>query len=313
MRRVALIISALAVFACGTSAWASLDSGSLSTPLLFDSNSYGIADSTKRPLATEISGGLIATAAWYNYGMKLDWTVTQIEDKYLYHYCFGPGWYPAANGSGGGNPYVTNKSIYAWDIQFGAGMTLADLENPVWNVYRFDGARLGSGDATNWYSYNPTTGVVNSSGTATLLAVGELVGSTGYMDPLTGEQHYLDNQQLFHGLQWLDPIYNGNFKFSGDVNFDLTFTSAYAPGWGNFFANSDTTGSNNNNSRVVAYNSLDTGYDPAALAIPVHFSNKVAVAGGTPDVAPVPIPAALPLFGSGLAALGLLRRKFFSV
>jgi probable HAF family extracellular repeat protein len=31
----------------------------------------------------------------------------------------------------------------------------------------------------------------------------------------------------------------------------------------------------------------------------------------TPDTAPVPIPATLPLFGSALAALGVLRRKFF--
>jgi hypothetical protein len=64
---------------------------------------------------------------------------------------------------------------------------------------------------------------------------------------------------------------------------------------------------------VVAYNSLDTGYDPSALGIPVNFSNKAAVAGGASDAEPVPLTAALPLFGSDLAGLGFLRRRFFSV
>jgi hypothetical protein len=61
---------------------------------------------------------------------------------------------------------------------------------------------------------------------------------------------------------------------------------------------------------VVAYNSLDTGYDPSALGIPVNFSNKAAVAAGHPTPNRC---RSLPLFGSDLAGLGFLRRRFFSV
>ena len=52
----------------------------------------------------------------------------------------------------------------------------------------------------------------------------------------------------------------------------------------------------NDKGQIIGYGTKDTGRYAFLL---------------TPDVAPVPLPAALPLFGSGLALLGFLRRRLF--
>ncbi len=298
MRNLAFLFGAILVVSIGSNSWADLTSGSLSTPILFDSSVYVAGTPTPYADRTPVAdppGGLTATAAWDQYGMRLDWSVTQVSaGMYEYHYYFGPGWYPPTNGSGGGgsgkgNPWVTNKSITAWDIQLGSGMTMADIIDPTWNVYRFNGNRIGSGTATSWTTYNTLTGEVLETGTADILAVGELLGETGNAT----DGYTL--RQLFHGLRWFDPMdpnSPGNFVYPDDVNFDLTFMSTYAPGWGNFFANSTQTGSNNDYSDVVAYNPFG--------------SNTVSVAGG---LAPVPLPPSVLLFGSGLSGLFLFGRK----
>jgi hypothetical protein len=132
-----------------------LVTGSLSTPILYDSSAYGLPLEQRVPVANP-PGGLIATAAWYDWGMRLDWSVTDNGNgTYTYHYYFGPGWYPTDNGTGGtgtggGNPYVTNKNITALDLQIGATMTMSDVIDPQWNIYQFNGARVGSGNATSW-------------------------------------------------------------------------------------------------------------------------------------------------------------------
>ncbi|MEA5112570.1 MAG: Ig-like domain-containing protein [Geobacteraceae bacterium] len=278
-----------------------LSSGALSTLILYDDRSFGITDSTLRPKVDPVPGGLVATAAWYDWGMKLTWTVSANDDgTYTYHYYYGPGWYPANNGTGGGgsgtgNPYVTNKQVTAWDLQIGSSMTLADIIDPVWNVYQFNGARVGSGNATSWTRYNPSTGAVAASGAAEMLMVSDLTGETGFTDPATSEERYITNT-LFHGLQWLNPTSGGNFVFSNCVNFDLTFKSSSPPGWGNFFTNSTRTGSNNNYSDVVAYNSSATGYDSTALDIPVTFNNTVSTPG-------TPIPSSAVAIGLPSAAI----------
>jgi hypothetical protein len=321
MRKLALLVSMLVVFAFGTSAWAGLYSGSLSTPILFDSNSYGITDYDSRPKVANPPGGLVATAAWYDYGMKLDWTVTQnANNTYTYTYTYGPGWYPASNPKGDGSgtgpkPYVTNKNITAFDMQLGAGITsLSDLTNLTWNLYQFNGpnpstgtvGRVGTGDATGYWKCTASTGLTTGSKVNTsLLSIGELTGETGWADQTTLEEHYITSN-LFHGLQWLNLLSNGNWVFSNDVTLQLTFTSTEAPGLGNFFTNSTRTGSNNNNSNVVSYDSTLTGYDPSMLSTVVDFSNALTVAGGQ---APVPVPPSLLLFGSGLSGLFFFRRK----
>jgi probable HAF family extracellular repeat protein len=52
----------------------------------------------------------------------------------------------------------------------------------------------------------------------------------------------------------------------------------------------------NDKGQIVGYGKNGTSSSNAAFLL-------------TPDAAPVPIPASLPLLGSGLAALGFMRRK----
>lgn len=311
MKKSILLIAITLLLTCVSSGWAALTSGSLSTPVLYDATAYGLASGERTPVSNA-PGGLVATAAWYQYGMRLDWTVTQNSDStYTYDYKFGPGWYPKSNPKG--DPYVTNKQITTFDIQLGSDMTMADLIDPQWKVYSFSGNLLGSGTASQYTKGGITT-------QATLLTIGNLTGETGYSTAVyqaghEGDPNFITNwipnytsSQLFYGLQWqnLMDAYQ-NFIFNDDITFELSFKSTKAPGWGNFFVNSWQAGANNNYSDVVAYDSSATGYDPSALGLPVNFSNSVAIAGGDP--APVPLPPAVLLFGSGLGSFALLRRR----
>jgi hypothetical protein len=321
MRRLVLLVGIIMVFFCGSSAWADLMSGSLSTPILYDSSAYGLQPQSARTPVASTPGGLVATAAWYDYGMKLSWDVTKntADNTYTYHYLFGPGWYPATNPKADPlttpptEPYVTNKNITAFDIQLGTGITsLSQLTNLTWNVYQFNGpnggivGRVGTGDATSYQKCNPTTGALAGSKVNTsLLSIGNQTGEIGYTNQDTLDEYYVTSN-LFYGLQWLNPLSNGNWVFSNDINFELTFTSTLAPGLGNFFTNSTRTGGNNNQSDVIAYNSTLTGYSPNMLTGQITLSNAIAAAGGA---APVPLPPSVLLFGSGLSGLFFFRRK----
>ncbi len=312
-------------------AWAkgSLLSGSVSTPILYDSTAYGIQPQSARTPVANVPGGLVATAAWYDFGMKLSWDVTDNGNgTYTYHYLFGPGWYPATNPKADSTttpptePYVTNKNITAFDMQLGAGVTsLADLTDFTWNVYQFNGpngslvGRVGTGDAASYQKCNPLTGAVTGSVVNTsLLTVGDFTGETGYTDQTTQEEHYT-TFNLFHGIQWLNPMNPsnpGNFIFTNDINFELTFTSTLSPGWGNFFANSTRTGSNNNNSDVVAYNASDTGYTYNALDIPLNYNYTVAVPGGIQDGVPPSVDSTSPASSSADVSIGRAVTATFS-
>ncbi|MEA5112569.1 MAG: Ig-like domain-containing protein [Geobacteraceae bacterium] len=285
------------VFASGAWAANTLYAGSLSTPVLYDSSAYGLQpQSARTPLAT-VPGGVIATAAWYDFGMKISWDVTDNSNgTYTYHYLFGPGWYPATNPKADPNttpptePYVTNKNITAFDLQMGDAITsLSDLTNLTWNVYQFNGpngslvGRIGTGDTTSYQKCSPLTGALTGSPFSTpLLSVGDFTGETGWTDQVTLDEHYTTHN-LFHGIQWLNPTSGGNFIFANNINFELTFTSIQPPGWGNFFTNSTRTGGNNNQSNVVAFNSSVTDYSFNMLNIqnselPYNFT--IAVPGG---------------------------------
>jgi hypothetical protein len=318
MKKIILFVCMLAIITTGTSAWADLMSGSLSTPILYDDSAYGLQPQSARTPVANTPGGLVSTAAWYDFGMKISWDVTNNgNNTYTYHYLFGPGWYPATNPKattdGTIEPYVTNKYITAFDMQLGTGITsLSQLTNLTWNAYQFSGpngslvGRVGTGDATSYQKCNPLTGAVAGSVINTsLLSIGDFTGEIGWTDQTTLDEYYVTSN-LFHGLQWLNPTSGGNFVFSSDINFELTFTSDLAPGLGNFFTNSTRTGGNNNQSDVVAYNSTLTGYSPNMLSGTIDLSNAITVAGGA---APVPIPPALFLFGSGVSGLFFLRRK----
>jgi hypothetical protein len=323
MKKLAVLIGFLLISCAGTSAWADLMSGSLSTPVLYDDSAYGLQPQSARTPVADVPGGLVATAAWYSYGMKLDWTVSKNADNtYTYDYLFGPGWYPASNpkasADGTIEPYVTNKNITAFDLQLGTGITLSSLSNVSWSVYQYDKTKLGYGginaDGTQyWTQINPYGDGIDYSGTESMLSVRSLTGRTGYTDlsdPDNPVQHYTMNS-LFYGIQWVnigDPNNPGNSLFAtgSDTNFELSFTTTYAPGLGNFFTSSTRTGANNNNSEVVAFDSSATGYDPSMLGGPITLNNTVTVAGG---LAPVPVPPSLLLFGSGLSGLFFFRRK----
>jgi hypothetical protein len=278
----------------GSKAWGqgNLVSGSLSTPVLFDMSSYSIQPSTARTPVADVPNGLSATAAWNQYGMRLNWSVVDNGNgTYTYRYYFGPGWYPPtqpAGGTGGStvDPYVTNKNILVWDIQLGAGITsLSQLSGLTWNAYQFDGAKIGSGTATHWDSYvDPDTGdvidTIMASGDATVLKIADLTGKTGHRSA-----GYL-TQNLFHGLQWSIPRDDSFIPiWNTDVNFDLTFASTYAPGWGNFFANSDQTKANNDYSEVVAF---DGTFDATGKSIDT-LSNGVTAAGGLETTPPTAV------------------------
>lgn len=283
-----------------------LFSGSLSTPILFDSSVYvgePAPDYSNRVPVANPPGGLSATAAWSQYGMKLYWNVTDNGNgTYTYFYHFWPGWEPATNGptggggGGTGNPYVTNKEVQGFDLQLGAIMAMADIVNPSWNVYQYNGGRIGSGTANSWINYNPDTGSIISQSSDyspdnyptynyNVMKVANLKGKTG-----NATAGYLI-QNLFSGLQWLmpkDPDTGSNI-WKADINFDLTFTSTYAPGWGNFFTNSGQTGSNNNYTEVVAF---DGTFDSTGKSI-ATWSNIVSTPG-TPTDAPGTITISAP-------------------
>jgi hypothetical protein len=288
VKRKATLLGVLIVFIFGANAWASLASGSLSTPILFDSSCY-----TKPPTSYENRipvadppGGLTASAAWDQYGMRLDWEVSSNGDgTYTYDYFFGPGWYPSDNGTKS-NPWVTNKQIVALDLQLGAGMTMGNIIDPTWFAYDYKKTLLGYGTAAQ-YTFIDQTTQAETTTSAVVIAVGELNGKTG-----NGTDGYVMNQ-LFHGLRWLDPIdpVTNGYVFSDDVNVRLSFKSALAPGWGNFFANSTQTGAERNFTEVAAYNPFN--------------SNTVSTPGG----APVPLPPSILLLGSGLLGMGVFRRR----
>jgi hypothetical protein len=280
------IVAIMLILTFGTSAWADLYEGSLSTPILFDMSSFTTPPTPydERTPLENTPGGLTATAAWDQYGMRLDWSVTRNTDNtYTYSYYFGPGWFPPNNGTKS-NPWITNKQITALDLQLGNFVTMADISAVAWSVFDYKNTLLGYGTADQ-YSFIDQTTHIETTGSAAVMNVGDLKGNTGNaVDGYT-------SHSLFHGLQWINPMENGNFVFSNDVNLILTFESATAPGWGNFFANSTQTGSERNYEDVVAYDPFN--------------SNTVSVPGG----APVPVPPAILLFGSGLVAMGVLRRR----
>jgi probable HAF family extracellular repeat protein len=58
-------------------------------------------------------------------------------------------------------------------------------------------------------------------------------------------------------------------------------------------------------------NAIDINDKGQIVGTALNSTNTFTAFLLTPDAAPVPIPAALPLFGSGLAVLGFLRRKLF--
>lgn len=285
MKRLTAFLLLLLALVFATSVHADLYTGSLSTPTLFDYSDFTTPPTPyeNRTPVVNPPGGLTATAAWNQYGMRLDWSVTRNADNsYTYLYTFGPGWYPDNNGTKS-NPWVTNKQVTALDLQLGAGITMADISNLTWSVYNYKNTLLGYGTATQFTKIS-----TSASGSATVVNIGNLSGETG-----SSSTGYTTNQ-LFYGLQWinpLDPANPGNFVYPDAVNITLSFTSAAAPGWGNFFANSTQTGSERDYEDVVAYNPF--------------CSNTVSVPGG----APVPIPPAILLFGSGILGMGIFRRR----
>jgi hypothetical protein len=288
MKKFIALMAISLVFACGTNARADLSAGSLSTPILFDMTSFNTPPTSyenRTPVANP-PGGLTATAAWEQYGMRMDWTVTANSDgTYTYDYLFGPGWYPPNNGTKS-NPWITNKQIVALDLQLGSEMTMTDIIDPTWNVYDYKKTLLGYGTASQYTFIDQTTHAETTS-TGIVISVGDLKGKTG--DSTNG---YVVNS-LFHGLRWLDPVdpVTNGYVFSDNVNIELTFTSTVAPGWGNFFANSTQTGADRDYMDVVAFNPFN--------------SNTVSTPGGSP----VPLPAAVYLFGSGLGGIAIFRRR----
>jgi hypothetical protein len=288
MRKLAFLIGILLIITCRTGAWADLYAGSQSTSILFDLTDYTRPPTTYENRTPVINppGGLTATAAWEQYGMRLDWNVTKNSDNtYTYNYYFGPGWFPPDNGTKS-NPWITNKQVVALDLQLGSGMTMTDIIDPTWNVYDYKKTLLGYGTASQYTFIDQTTHAETSS-TGVVISVGDLKGKTG-----NSTSGYVVNS-LFHGLRWLDPVdpVTNGYVFSDNVNIELSFTSTVAPGWGNFFANSTQTGSERDYEDVVAYNPFN--------------SNTVSTPGG----APVPVPAAVYLFGSGLGGIAIFRRR----
>jgi hypothetical protein len=130
--------------------------------------------------------------------------------------------------------------------------------------------------------------------------------------PLTGASLPLYNPALpttiMTGIQWSTPTAPTFVVKDMVANmFVLTFISDYAPMWGDFLITSGASAGAGGPTVVNAKFGIDT-------SAPIADGNN----GGwmlVPGVkaAPVPIPAPFLLFGSGLAGLGFLRRRFFSL
>jgi hypothetical protein len=158
--------------------------------------------------------------------------------------------------------------------------------------------------------FNMTSEGYNAAGVAKLNPTIQTIDRTlasGYdswLSAASPSTTKVDVNTTFQGLQWIWD----NTDPSGANYITLEIKTALAPVWGDFFMDGYNTTTNNGYSFY-----RNTDYDSAAqdFVSGQTVFGKVLTPGQIP-AAPVPIPPAVFLFGSGLSGLFFLKRRKFT-
>lgn len=229
----------------------------------------------------DTSGGLVGINAVVG---SLSWTVDHLDNG-LWDYTYTV------------NPYTLNKNrgIGSFNIEFGA-----QPSELTWDY--------------TYYSTNPTFSetwhpeMYTATTTETLQTIDRTVN--GSVDPRFTYDSWLSAvdpagtrvnvEDTFEGIQWLISDNNP----TGSEYVTLHLTTDLAPVWGNIYMDGYNMTSNN------GYGFLrNTNFDIEPTAALIYEGAVLTGWIATPGAAPVPVPASLLLFGSGLAGLFIFKRK----